>query len=308
MSLYAAIAPKGPNGFGYGSTAEDVTAGLDLSGKTVLITGCNSGLGLESVRVLRMRGAHVVGTARTVAKANEAGASTSGGTFTGLACELSDPTSVRACVAAVKDEGLMLDAVMANAGIMALPTLQKAHGYELQFFTNHIGHFMLVTGLLDQVKDDGRLVITSSEAHRSAPKETIELDNLSGDRGYSPWRAYGQSKIANILFAKELSKRLSGTKKTANALHPGVIDTNLSRSMTNPLKGLAYAIGSVIALKSVPQGTATQCFLAVHPKAATVTGEYFSNCNPATPRPDANDASMAKRLWERSEEIVAALP
>lgn len=308
MSLYSALAPKGKNGFGYGSTAEDVTAGLDLSGKTILVTGCNSGLGLETVRVLRLRGAHVIGTARTAEKANEAGRSTSGGTFTGLACELSDPSSVRACVAEVKKRDLKLDALLANAGIMALPKLEKAHGIELQFFTNHIGHFMLVTGLLDQLKDDARVVITSSEAHRNAPKATIEFDNLSGDRGYSAWTAYGQSKIANILFAKELSRRFAGTKKTANALHPGVIRTNLGRNMLNPVLNFAFGLFSPLVFKSIPEGAATQCFLAVNPKAAGITGEYFSDSNPKAPRADANDVGIQQRLWEKSEEIVSKLP
>jgi NAD(P)-dependent dehydrogenase (short-subunit alcohol dehydrogenase family) len=308
MSLYSALKPLGPNGFGYGSTAEEVTAGLDLSGKTILVTGCNSGLGLETVRVLRMRGAHVIGTARTVAKAEEAGKSTSGGQFTGLACELSDPSSVRACVAEVKKRGLFLDALLCNAGIMALPKLEKAHGYELQFFTNHIGHFILVTGLLDQLKEDARVVITSSEAHRNAPKGAIQFDNLSGDRDYGAWSAYGQSKIANIFFAKELAKKFAGTKRTANALHPGVIQTNLGRNMLNPVMNALFSMASPLFLKSIPQGAATQCFLAVHPKAKGISGEYFSDSNPKTPRADANDPAIAKRLWEKSEEIVGKLP
>lgn len=307
MSLYAWVKPKGPNGFGYGSTAEEVTEGVSLAGKTMLVTGCNSGLGLETMRVLAKRGARVIGTARTADKAREACASVAGDTL-GLACELSEPSSVRACVAAVHEKGARLDAIVANAGIMALPKLEKAHGYELQFFTNHIGHFILVTGLLDRLADDGRVVMLSSGAHRAAPPGGIDFDNLAGEKSYKDWTAYGQSKIANLLFAKELARKLAGTKKTANALHPGVIKTNLARNMTNPLAGFAFALAGPIALKSVPQGAATQCYVAAHPGAASISGAYFADCNVAKPRADAEDPALAKKLWQRSEEIVAALP
>lgn len=317
MSLYSMFAGKGPNGFGYGSTAEDVTEGVDLKGKTILVTGCNSGLGFETARVLRLRGAHVIGTARTKAKADEAGASQASasqasasglaGAFTGVACELSDPRSVRACVADLQSRGTTLDAIIANAGIMALPTLEKAHGLELQFFTNHVGHFVLVTGLLDRLAAGARVVIVSSEAHRRAPKEGIQFDNLDGARGYEPWAAYGQSKIANILFAKKLARKLEGTGKTANALHPGVIKTNLTRNMSS-VAGIAMGIASPFALKSIPEGAATQCYVAVHPGASAISGRYWVDSNVAEPRADGTDLATAARLWSVTEEIVARLP
>jgi WW domain-containing oxidoreductase len=306
MSLYSMFAGRGQNGFGYGSTAEDVTAGISLEGKTILVTGCNSGIGLETMRVLALRGAHVIGTARTEEKAKEAGASVKGKT-SAVACELADPKSVRAAVKTLHDRGTKLDAIMANAGIMALPNLEKAFGLELQFFTNHVGHFMLVTGLLDLLTDTGRVVITSSEAHRQAPQGGIAFDNLDGSKGYDRWRFYGQSKMANILFAKELAKKLAGTKKTANALHPGVIKTNLTRHM-NPIAGAVMAAGGLIALKSIPEGAATQCYVAVNPGAAEISGEYWSSSNVAKPRADARDAATATKLWARTEEIVAGLP
>lgn len=316
MSLVAMLKRKGPSGFGYGSTAEEVTAGLSLEGKTILITGVTSGLGQEAARVLAKRGARVLGTARSVDKANAALAVFPGNT-TGLACELADPSSVRACVEAVKQDGARLDAIICNAGIMALPKLQQAHGVELQFFTNHIGHFLLVTGLLDRLSDDGRVVMLSSAAHGAAPRAGIELDNLSGERGYSGWKAYGQSKLANILFAKELARRFAaasstggsregakgGPKRTANAVHPGVIATNLSRHMS-PLVELGYAIAKPIALKDVGQGAATEVYVAVHPGAAQISGAYFADCNVARSRADADDAELAKRLWAASEEIA----
>ena len=303
MSLYSMLAGKGPNGFGYGSTAEDVTEGLDLTGKTFLVTGCNSGLGLETMRVLTKRGAHVIGTARTAAKASEAGASV-GGKTTGVACELAEPASVRAAVERVKSLGTKLDAIVCNAGIMALPKRETAHGYELQFFTNHVGHFLLVTGLLDQLADAGRVVVVSSEAHRQAPPETIRFDDLGAEKSYSPWVAYGQSKIANILFAKELARRFEGTKKTANALHPGVIRTNLGRHMGG-VASVAFGLVGPLFLKSIPEGAATETFLATHPSVASTSGLYFSDSNPKKPRRDAEDASKAKKLWEVSEEIAA---
>jgi WW domain-containing oxidoreductase len=306
MSLVALIKPKGPNGFGYGSTAEEVTAGLSLQGKTILLTGCNSGLGLEALRVLALRGARVVGTARTLEKARAACDGVKG-TAVPLACELSDPSSVRACVEAVKRQGLALDAVVCNAGIMALPKLEQAHGVELQFFTNHIGHFMLVTGLLDRLAADGRVVMLSSGAHNMAPKEGIEFDNLSGEKGYAGWRNYGQSKMANLLFAKELARRFAGTRRTANAVHPGVIKTNLGRHMS-PVASLLFGAVGPLFLKSVEQGAATQVYVAAHPAVASTSGAYFADCNVARSRPDADDPALAARLWEVSERIVAGLP
>jgi WW domain-containing oxidoreductase len=304
MSLYSMVAPKGANGFGYGSTAEDVTAGLDLSGKTILVTGCNSGIGTETVRVLAMRGAHVLATARTVEKARAACAMFPGKT-TGLACELSDPASVRACAAEVKKGGHRLDAIVCNAGIMALPKLETKLGWELQFFTNHVGHFILVTGLLDVLTEGGRVVMTSSEAHRNAPKVGVDFDNLRGEGRYQQWEAYGRSKISNILFAKELARRLPG-KQTANAVHPGVIKTNLTRYM-NPVAGFVMAAAGPIALKSIPEGAATQTLVAVSPKAEGITGAYWSHCNVAQPRKIAEDVELQKQLWARTEEIVASV-
>lgn len=305
MSIYERFTSKGPSGFGYGSTAEQVTEGISLDGKTILVTGCNSGLGQEAMRVLALRGARVVGTARTLEKAKAACDAVTGKTVP-LACELSDPASVRACVEEVKRQDIKLDAIICNAGIMALPKLEKAHGYELQFFTNHIGHFILVTGLLDQLTEAGRVVMLSSDAHKQAPKGGIEFDNLDGSKGYSSFRSYGQSKIANILFAKELARRFAGTKKTANSLHPGVIQTNLARHV-NPLLSVLFAVLGPLALKSVPQGAATEVYIATSPALAGVSGQYFVNSNVGNPRSDANDEALAKKLWEVSEKIVADL-
>jgi WW domain-containing oxidoreductase len=301
MSLYQHFKPNGPSGFAYGSTAEDVTAGLSLAGKTMLVTGCNSGLGLETTRVLALRGAMVVGTARTLEKARDACASVTGQTVP-LACELSEPASVRACVAGIIAQGIQLDAIICNAGIMGLPTLQLSHGYELQFFTNHIGHFILVNGLIEQLTATARVVMVSSRAHTRAKPGGIEFDNLDGSKGYEAWRFYGQSKFANILFANELSRRFTGTQRTANSLHPGVISTNLARH--NQAARIFYALFNPLTLKNLPQGAATQVYVAAHPTLAGITGKYFADCNITKPRPDAEDPATAKKLWEVSEQIV----
>lgn len=305
MSLYEMFTSNGENGFGYGTTAEQATDGLSLEGKTMLVTGCNSGLGLEAMRVLALRGARVIGTARSLEKAKEACASVKGSSIP-MACELSDPKSVRACVAEVKAQGLKLDAIIANAGIMALPKLEKTFGVEQQLFTNHIGHFMLVTGLLEQLTDEGRVVMLTSSAHTMAPKGGIEFDNLAGDRNYGAWKMYGQSKMANLLFAKELARRFEGTKKTANAVHPGVIRTNLGRHMSPVMNAVGGVLGSLFQ-KSVPQGAATEVFVAASPKAAGISGKYWADVNVAKPRSDAEDAAVAKKLWDVSEEIVSKL-
>jgi len=308
MSLYALFTRPGPNGLGYRTTADEATEGVSLAGKTILLTGCNSGIGLEALRTLARRGARVVATARTVEKAKEAfAAAGASATAIPLACELSDPKSVRACVDEVKRQAPALDAILCNAGVMALPKREQAFGIELQFFTNHIGHFLLVTGLLDRLTDDGRVVLISSEAHRQAPREGIRFDDLSAEKRYSPWMNYGQSKLANLLFAKELARRFAGTRRTANAVHPGVIATNLTRHM-NPIAGAAWAALGPLVLKTAPQGAATGVYVVAHPDAAKTSGEYWSNCNVARPRADANDPALAARLWAESERIVAGLP
>ena len=304
MSLASLLKGKGPSGYGYGSTAEVVTQGISLKGKTFLITGSTAGLGAESARVLAQRGARVIATGRSKEKVQSALARMPG-VVVPLACELSDPQSVRACAAAVKREGFPLDGIIANAGIMALPRLEQVLGYEKQFFTNHIGHFLLITELLSQLSEKGRVVMLSSGAHLRAPKTGIEFDNLSGERGYSPWLAYGQSKLANLLFAKHLSKRLQGTSQTANAVHPGVIRTNLSRS--TPVVRALMGIAEPFVLKSVEEGAATQCYVATRPELDGVSGEYFSDCNVAKPSALAQDPALASRLWDESERIVQKL-
>ena len=304
MSVRGWFEGKGPSGFGFGSTAEQVTAGLDLHGQRILITGCNSGLGFEAMRVLALRGATVIGAARSRDKAAEACAQVSGATEP-LACELSDPASVRAAVDEARKGG-PLAAIIANAGIMALPRLELVHGVERQLFTNHVGHFLLVTGLLDHLTPTGRVVMLSSTAHLRAPAVGIEFDNLDGSKGYTPWAAYGQSKLANILFSNELARRLAGTGRTSNAVHPGVIATGLTRSLPF-LFAAVWKAASPIWLKSIAEGTATEVWAATHPSLAGVSGEYFADCNVSPRSRQARDPALAARLWEATEAICARI-
>lgn len=308
MSFYGLFKKPGRSGFGYNSTAEEVTEGLDLTGKRILITGVNSGIGKETARVLNKRGATILGVARSRTKAEKACNALPGEAFP-FVCDLSEPDSVRSCVESVREYGEALDAIVANAGIMALPELNQKYGYELQFLTNHIGHFILVTGLVDQLTDDGRVVMLSSAAHERSPADGIDFDNLSGEKDYDPFTAYGQSKLANLLFAKELAHRFKkddSHNRVAMAVHPGVIRTNLARHLHPILQGLFGVFGPLFT-KTVEQGAATQTWAAVHPDAASLNGNYLSDCNVAQPTFHATDRHLAEKLWAETERIVDEL-
>ncbi|MBM4197274.1 MAG: SDR family NAD(P)-dependent oxidoreductase [Gammaproteobacteria bacterium] len=291
--------------YGADSTAEEVTAGLSLAGRTALVTGANSGLGFETMRVLALRGARVFGTARTLDKAREACARAQGET-TPLALELTDFDSVVACAGEVAGSGAALDMLILNAGVMELPALEQVYGLEKHFVTNHLGHFLLTMRLLPQVQAaaQGRVVVVSSgSSYREAPEVGIEFDNLSGERGYEPIRAYGHSKLANVLFARALSKRLAGTAATANSLQPGVIMTNLGRHLpwyqivTAKLFGWAF-------MKTVEAGAATQVHVATDPGLSATSGHFFRDCNAIVPPGHLGDDAMAQRLWTVSEELT----
>ena len=287
------------------STAEEVTAGLDLHGKTVLITGCNSGLGFETMRVLASRGAHIIGAARTRKKARAA-AKMSGGDITPVACELSNPKSIIACTEEVVALGRPIDVLICNAGIMALPELQQKYGLEMQFLTNHLGHFILVNRLIERVKEaeTGRVVFVSSLGHYTTVPGGINFDNLSGDKRYVPFNFYGQSKLANLLMSNELARRLAGSGATSNAIHPGIIMTPLVRNMGNLRTTLAGIISWPFS-RSVEKGAATQCYVATSPALEGLSGHYFADCNPARMSAHARDPALASRLWSVSEELAA---
>lgn len=287
------------------STAEQVTAGIDLAGRTVLVTGATSGLGLETMRVLHARGARVLGTGRTLDKASAACASV-GERCTPLALELEDLDSVRACSDAVRALGVPVDVLVCNAGIMNLPALEQVRGIEKHFFVNHLGHFLLVNRLLPQVQaaPQGRVVVVTSSAYKWAPPAGIELEDLGQSKGeYSAQEAYGIAKTANGLFSLELARRFQGTAATSNSVNPGAVDTNLWRHL--PAWQRAFTPLLRLMIKSPAQGAATQCYVATAPALATVSGHYFSDCNPEVPGGQMRNAELAQRLWAKSEELCA---
>jgi NAD(P)-dependent dehydrogenase (short-subunit alcohol dehydrogenase family) len=303
-SAFRASAQDAPRSrFAADATAEDVTAGLDLRGETVVVTGCNSGIGLETMRVLALRGAHVIGTARTRERGQEACASVRG-RATPAVLELSDFDSVVECAAEIRALDTPIDALICNAGIL-LTDLQQVRGLEMQFVVNHLGHFVLTNRLLDRViaAPQGRVVVVGSVAHRQAPAGGIQFDNLSG-KGWER-QAYGHSKLANGLFSLELAKRLAGTKATSNSLHPGVVATNIMRNLNVAPPG-GQARGAGFGFESPAQGAATSCYLATAPSLAGVSGLYFADCNPAEQSDDQKNSAMAARLWRVSEELTRA--
>ena len=307
MTLTSLFKGTGPSGYGWSTTAEEIAEGVDLTGKTILITGCNSGLGLETMRVLAERGATVVAAARTREKAQVAGEQVDGTTHP-VACELSDPQSVTRCCAEVSAQTDRLDAIICNAGIMALPKRETIHGYEKQFFVNHVGHFILVDGLMNHLTDDARVIAVSSDAHKMAPSDGIQFDDLAAEGWYSAWKAYGHSKLANVLFARELGRRFKedDTNRSAMAVHPGPIDTNLTRNM-NAFFQACWSFASPLFLKTTPQGAATQTWAVVHPEPHELNGKYLADCNIAETSEHGADIEMAEKLWETTEQIVDEL-
>lgn len=301
--LGKAIAQEAPrSAFGPEATAEDVTAGIDMSGKTVVVTGCNSGIGLETMRVLALRGAHVIGTARTLERGQEACAGVQG-RATPVVLELSDFDSVVACADRIQAMNTPIDALICNAGVL-LTELQQVRGMEMQFVVNHLGHFIFTNRLLDKVIDapQGRVIVVGSMSHRQVPEGGIQFANLSGE-GWAQ-QAYGHSKLANGLFSLELSKRLQGTDATSNSLHPGVVATNIMRNLNFTPPAGGGGGGGGFQFETPAQGAATSCYLASNPALAGVSGLYFVDCNPADQSDHQQDAAMAARLWQVSEELT----
>ena len=296
--------------FGSNSTAEEVTAGIDLTGKTALVTGCNSGIGHETMRVLALRGAHVFGAGRTLEKAETACAGIEGQT-TPVVVELTDFPGIVAAAdqvrARLRESGQGLDMLICNAGVMEIQELEQVNGIEKQFTVNHLGHFILVNQLIGPLgrAPQGRIVnVSSGAATRAAPETGIEFDNLSGERDYDPGRAYGQSKLANVLFTLELSRRLGSTPITANAVRPGVIPTNLGRHLPQWQVWTLETLGKPFT-KTIPQGAATTCYVATSPDLRDVSGYFFEHCNPHRPGGQTENTGLAKQLWDVSEDLTA---
>jgi NAD(P)-dependent dehydrogenase (short-subunit alcohol dehydrogenase family) len=293
--------------FGANSTAEEVTQGLDLTGKTALVTGCNSGIGHECMRVLALRGAHVIGTGRTMEKAAKACASVEGNT-TPLVMELSDFQSSIDCAAAVAEMGVDLDMLILNAGISSFGNFELINGIEKIFVVNYLGHFVLTMNLLPLVEaaDHGRIVhVGSQQGYRDAPPEGIDFDNLRGEAEFNGGRAYGRSKLANALFSLQLSQRLDPQETTSNAVHPGFVKTNIARNAPVAVRWLYDKLGHLIA-KSVAEGAATQTYVATAPALEGVSGAYFEDCNPVLIEGHNHvyNRELAQRLWDETLEMV----
>jgi NAD(P)-dependent dehydrogenase (short-subunit alcohol dehydrogenase family) len=307
--------------FGFDSTAADVIAGIDLTGKRAIVTGGSSGIGVETARALAGAGAEV-----TLAVRNpEAGAETAADIThtTGNEAvrvgklDLADPDSVSAFVAGWSGP---LDLLINNAGVMAVPDLRLTRaGWELHFATNHLGHFALTVGLHDalaQAAGGARIVSLSSRAHLRSP---VVFDDINfGSRPYDPMLAYGQSKTANVLFAVEANRRWSDEGITANAVHPGAIaETNLSRYL-DPDDLAQLRTSGAYQYKTPEQGAATSVLVATWPQLEGIGGRYFQDCNeapvvdPATAAATgagvaayAVDQANAERLWDLSQTTLA---
>jgi NAD(P)-dependent dehydrogenase (short-subunit alcohol dehydrogenase family) len=312
--------------FGATSTTDEVLEGVSLSGKRVLVTGVSAGLGVETARALAAHGAEVVGAARDLAKAKAAtagvqAASTNGGGLELVELDLASLESVRICADALVDDGKPFDLVICNAGVMACPFGKTVDGFETQFGTNHLGHFVLVNRIASLMKPGSRLVNLSSAGHRYSD---VDLDDPNFVRTpYDPWVGYGRSKTANILFAVEFDRRHKGNGVRATAVHPGGIQTELSRhigeegvkQLTERINAATRAAGEPdFKYKTVPQGAATTVWAGVVAAADDVGGRHCEDChvaeiepNPAKRagvKPYALNPETAKALWAKSEEMV----
>lgn len=313
------------------STTDDVLAEVNLRGQRVLVTGVSAGLGVETARALAAHGAHVVGAARDLAKAQDATATVrdaairGGGAFELVALDLASLASVRACADALVARGEPLDLVIANAGVMATPFGHTADGFETQFATNHLGHFVLVNRIAPLMRDGARLVSLASSGHRFAD---VDLDDPHFERTpYDPFVGYGRSKTANILFAVAFDERHRARGVRATAVHPGGIQTELGRhigkgaieAMVSQMnRDLAAEGKPPFRFKTIPQGAATSVWAGFVAPADAVGGRYCENCHVGSIVADdatisaisegvrgyALDPVHAEALWAKSEAMV----
>jgi NAD(P)-dependent dehydrogenase (short-subunit alcohol dehydrogenase family) len=317
--------------FGATSTTDEVLSGMSLQGKRILVTGVSAGLGVETARSLAAHGAQVVGAARDLTKAEAAttqvrkDAAAHGGSFELVELDLASLNSVRACAERLLAKGEALDVVIANAGVMATPFGHTADGFETQFGTNHLGHFVLVNRIAPLIRKRGRLINLSSAGHRYS---NVDLDDPNFERTpYEPFVAYGRSKTANILFAVAFDQRHRERGVRAAAVHPGGIRTELDRyvdpsrieKIIDQMNQQLAAEGKApFQLKTIPQGAATSVWAAAVAPADEIGGRYCENCHVGHILPDhvtisaisegvrgyALDPNTAEALWKKSEELV----
>ncbi|MCC6764011.1 MAG: SDR family NAD(P)-dependent oxidoreductase [Deltaproteobacteria bacterium] len=309
---------RDPASFGPTTTTDEVLGGIDLGGRVALVTGGSSGLGRETARALAAHGAEVVLTARDVPKgeavAADVRASTGNAAVSVQELELGSLASIRRFAERMRAKHPRIDLLVANAGVMACPLARTSDGFELQFGSNHLGHFLAVCSLVPALlrSDAARVVCLSSRGHHIAP---VDFDDLGFERRpYDKWQAYGQAKTANVLFAVGLERRLGTRGVHAFAVHPGAIVTELGRHLQAEDLEYLRSRARGMQFKTVEQGAATSCFAASAPELAGRGGLYLEDCHvaeiddaPEAPegvKSYALDGANAERLWEVSERLV----
>jgi NAD(P)-dependent dehydrogenase (short-subunit alcohol dehydrogenase family) len=285
-----------------------------MSGKTVVVTGGNSGIGFETAAALASMGARVLVTARNADKGRAAVAAMTQrlgaeGQVQLVVFDLADLASVRRGAAEILEQAPRLDVLVNNAGLVLTERVTTADGYEATFATNHLGPFLLTNLLLDRITGSApaRIVNVASTAHNAA-RQGMPFDDLQSEKHYRGMRVYGQSKLANILFTLELARRLEGTGVTANSLHPGTVRTGYGGDGdAGGFLGFGIKLASPFFL-SAAKGALTSVYLSSSPDVEGVTGEYFVKCKPRQPRRWAQDPAAARRLWQVSEGLVGLAP
>lgn len=311
------------SGFGWASTTDEVLEGKDLSGTSVFITGANSGLGQETARALAVKGAQVIMAGRDQDKLDEAVAAIRAAVpkaeLDMITVDLGSLETIRAATSRARQRFAKIDILINNAGVMATPFTHTADGFEMQFGTNHLGHFALTAELMPLIErgETRRIVNLSSRGHHMGP---VDFDDPNFvHRPYDPWASYGQSKTANILFTVGLEARFAVLGIHAYAVHPGGIQTNLGRHMTPEMMEALIArvttSDSGFAWKTIPQGAATTCWAATAEELEGSGGVYCEDCHVAEVddvsskggvRSYALNPSYAEQLWALSEELTGA--
>ena len=281
-------------------------ADVDCTGQQALVTGSTSGIGREAALALGRLGADVVvhGRDDTAGEAVVGELSERGADSTFVRADFASDDDVRGLAETVRAETDGLDILVNNAGGLFREGRLTDLGVEYTFHVNHLSPFLLTAELLGHLEDDARIVTTASAAHQGT---TLDLDRVQSVDRYSGWRAYSHSKLANILFAAELARRLEATGRaiTSNSIHPGAIPgSGFSRFLPRPLPQLMQGLSAVPGVTTVPDGAAELLFPAVSPRTADISGRYFANQQPTTPSPAARDRDNARRLWAFSADVL----
>jgi WW domain-containing oxidoreductase len=293
--------------FGARSTADQVLAGVDLTRKRMVLTGCDSGIGLETMKALVANGAHVVGLAQTIDEARAA-CSAAGTSSTPIAWDFTNFDSIDAAVDSICDLPGPLDAIITTTELGNPSVPQGRYGVELQSIVEYIGHFALVNRLVDRVRSkSGRIVMGCSELTTDhAPTEGVTRDDVGRRHFYEPLASYGRAKSAHAIYAKELSRRLAPRGVAVNSLDSGSIGGDRLNEHRSWTQRLLYPVAQLFT-KSAAQRAATAALLAANPQVAGISGEYWSHCQITHGNPHLADEVLAKRLWETSEQIVASI-